>query len=363
MSERSGARRLPLYEKHVELGARMVEFAGFWMPLQYEGIIKEHEHVRNSCGLFDLSHMGEFELSGAMAVEDVRRLVTNDTLSLEDGQVLYTPMCRENGTIVDDLLVYRHGPDRWMMVVNAANIAKDSEWIRSKLGPGTAFTDLSERCCLLALQGPASEDVLSRWVPMVKELPSFHFIETQIGERAVLVSRTGYTGEDGFEIYCGPEAVESLWDLFLSDGRVKPAGLGARDTLRFEARLVLYGNDIDDTTTPLEAGLGWCCKFDGPDFIGKEALLEQKKRGVERKLAGFEMVGRGVPRHGYDVYADGRKVGKVTSGMYAPTLRKNLGLAYVPRSHAKVGSRIDVDVRGRMVEARIVKTPFYKRAG
>ena len=353
--------RTALYDKHVALEGKIVEFCGYMMPVQYPmGIIKEHEQVRTQCGMFDLSHMGEFEVSGEGADEAVRRLITNDSLKLVDGQILYTPMCYDNGTIVDDLLVYRYSKDKWMLVVNAANIDKDEEWVKKQLPDNLTFVNRSEDVSLIALQGPEAAAVLGAFVP-VDEIEPFHFIETQISEHHVLVSRTGYTGEDGFELYTGAKEAQALWDVFIRDERVKPIGLGARDTLRFEAKLMLYGNDIDDTTTPLEAGLGWTVKLDGADFIGKEVLVKQKAEKPARRLVGLEMVGKGIPRQGYPIYFEGEEVGKVTSGTFAPTLKKNLALCYVPRKAGKKGTKLEVGIRKRRVEAVVIKTPFYKR--
>jgi len=353
--------RTPLYERHVALEAKMVDFCGFEMPVQYPaGIIKEHEQVRTVCGMFDLSHMGEFEVTGAGSAAAVRRLITNDSLALVDGQVLYTPMCYDNGTIVDDLLVYRFSQDKWMLVVNAANIDKDSAWVRDHLPADVTFVDRSPDVALIALQGPEAVAVLNEYAA-VADLPPFHFVETQINDHPVLISRTGYTGEDGFEIYTSGPAAQKLWDLCITDERVAPIGLGARDTLRFEAKLMLYGNDIDDTTTPLEAGLGWTVKLDGADFIGKEVLVRQKDEKPARKLVGFEMVDKGIARHDYPVFHGDAEVGRVTSGTFAPTLKKNLGMAYVPADLSKKGTEITIGVRNRRLAAVVVKTPFYKR--
>ncbi len=354
--------RTALYDKHVALEGKIVEFCGFMMPVQYPmGIIKEHEHVRTKCGMFDLSHMGEFEVSGPGSADAVRALITNDSLGLVDGQILYTPMCYDNGTIVDDLLVYRYSENKWMLVVNAANIDKDEEWVKSHLPEGVNFVNRSADVSLIALQGPEAAAVLGEFVP-VEDIEPFHFMETQIGEHPVLVSRTGYTGEDGFELYTGAAQAQALWDIFIRDERVAPIGLGARDTLRFEAKLMLYGNDIDDTTTPLEAGLGWTVKLDGADFNGKEVLVKQKAEKPARRLVGIEMVGKGIPRQGYPIFANGEEVGVVTSGTFSPTLKKNLALCYVPRKHGKKGTSLEVGIRKRRVEAVVIKTPFYKRA-
>lgn len=355
--------RTPMYDRHVALGAKMAPFAGFEMPIQYAGILAEHEAVRTKAGIFDLSHMGEFELSGPDAAADVQRLVANDAAKLDDGGVLYTPMCREDGTIVDDLLVYRFSPTKWMLVVNASNVAKDRAWVQEHLSAGTRFADNSLACGLVALQGPEAEAIMKELCPEAAALGFFTFVETEIKGMPLLVSRTGYTGEDGFEIYCSPSQAAKVWDLLAADERVSPIGLGARDSLRFEAKLMLYGNDIDDTTNPIEATIAWTVKLDGDDFIGRDALLKVKEEGPSRKLVGLEMVGRGIPRHGYEIFdpATGEKVGYVTSGCFSPTLKKNLGLGYVRKDLAKRGNAVNVQIRKNQVEAEIVKTPFYKR--
>jgi aminomethyltransferase len=347
---------------HEALGARMIPFGGWIMPVQYTGIIEEHEAVRTCAGLFDLSHMGELEVAGAAAAADVQRLVTNDVGHLASGQALYTPMCQESGTIVDDLLVYRTGEDRYLLVVNASNIDKDREWIHARLSPGTRFADRSDETALLALQGPRAMELVERHFPGAGRLEPFHSDAFPFEGASALVARTGYTGEDGVEVFVPAANAISLWERLLSEP-VKPIGLGARDTLRLEARLLLYGNDIDETTTPLEAGIGWTVKLDKGPFVGREALAMQKTRGLTRRLAGFRVTGRGVARHGHDVVHGGAIVGKVTSGAPAPSLdRQCVGLAYVPVALAVPGTRIAIRIRDRDVEAEVVKTPFYRRA-
>jgi len=353
-------KRTPLTDRHEALDARIVDFAGYAMPVSYKGILEEHQAVRNDRGMFDLSHMGEFFLDGPRAGHDVDTLVTNDVSQLEIGAALYTPMCRENGTIIDDLLVYRLAATSFMLVVNASNLEKDADWICGHLSSDTSFKNRSDEIALIAIQGPNAAALLTTVIPGSGELRSFRFQETVWDGSWALVSRTGYTGEDGFEIYLENQAARSLWDRLSAEG-VAPIGLGARDTLRFEAKLLLYGNDIDDTTTPLEAGIAWTVKLAKLEFIGKEFLTEQKRRGVKRKLVGFRMAGKGVPRHGQDVLIDGEIFSQVTSGTHSPTFRENLGLAYVPPSHSREGSRIAIRIRNRDVEALVVKTPFYKR--
>jgi len=369
MNQPGGAlRRTPLNECHRAAGAKMVSFAGFEMPVQYTGVIEEHHAVRRAAGLFDVSHMGEFEAEGPGAGAFLQGLVTNDVARLEPGRVLYAVMCREDGGIVDDLTVYRLAGERYMAVVNAANIGKDFEWMSARKPAGVALRDASEETGLLALQGPRAEAILARLIPGGGDLgaiPYYGAQERQVAGRRALVSRTGYTGEDGFEIYCAAEDAPRLWGEILAAGAgegLRPCGLGARDTLRTEMKYALYGNDIDETTNPLEAGLGWVVKFKAGGFVGREALLRVKEEGVARKLVGFGMVDRGIPRHGAPLLAGGRPAGVVTSGTMSPTLGKAIGIGYVPVSHAAEGSEIAVDIRGAARAARVVKTPFYRRS-
>jgi aminomethyltransferase len=355
-------RKTALYGKHVEAGARMVPFAGYVMPLSYEGQLAEHEAVRRDVGLFDLSHMGEFRLRGPGALEAVDRLVTNRVAGTDAGQVVYSPLCRPDGTIVDDLLVY-HLPDSVLLVVNAANIAKDAAWIREHLPGGVEFADESHDTSLIAVQGPNAEPFLSPLTDApLADLGYYRSCAARVAGADVLLSRTGYTGEDGFEIYVPDGAAEAVWDALCAAGdgdRPAPVGLAARDTLRFEVGYCLYGNDIDDTTTPLEAGLGWTVKLDKDDFLGKERLAAQKAEGVERRLVGLRLEGRAIPRAGYPVLHDGEAVGRVTSGTFAPSLQGGFALAYVPRALGKKGTRLAVDVRGRPAAAEVVRPPFY----
>lgn len=355
-------RKTSLYDRHVRARARMVEFAGWAMPVQYAGILEEHRHVRSSCGLFDLTHMGEFELTGPTALEDVQRLLTNDVAAAHAGQCVYSPMCHERGGIVDDLIAYRYEDGHVMLVVNASNHDKDLDWVKGHVRPTTQVVDRSFEISLLALQGPKALQVLAPHVADLEALRTYHFREVTLAGAPVLLSRTGYTGEDGFEVYCDNETAPRLWDLFAADARVAPIGLGARDTLRFEARLMLYGNDLDEETTPLEAGLSWTVKLEKGDFIGRDALVKQKEAGgPERRLVGFRMVGRGIARHGHELVKDGRKIGHVSSGSFAPSLDQNLGLGYVAKEFTPVGTRFEVQIRNSGVEAEVVKTPFYKR--
>lgn len=359
-------RSTSLNRLHRELGARMVDFHGWEMPLQYEGILAEHKQVRESCGLFDVSHMGEFLFQGQDAADSLQRLVANNVKRLEDGQCLYSPMCYENGTVVDDLLVYRYGQKRFMVVVNASNIQKDFDWMQSNLVGDTAMTDLSDEIALIALQGPKSSGVITRLIDSsLEELRPFRFLEIQHEGAPLLVSRTGYTGEDGFEIYLKKDRAEQLFKKFLEEEGVKPVGLGARDTLRFEAKLPLYGNELSDEITPLDAGLKKFCDLDGEFFIGQDALRKIMEVGPEWKLCGVEMVDKGIPRTGYEVYGgrlDQFPIGCVTSGSFCPTLEKNCALVMVQSQEAKLGSELWIDIRNSRRCARIIKTPFYKRS-
>jgi aminomethyltransferase len=362
-------RRTSLYDSHVALGGRIVPFAGWEMPVQYTGIVDEHQAVRTAAGLFDVSHMGELEMRGEYALQVVDYLVTNDVTKLEDGQALYTCCCNVRGTIQDDLIVYRAAHDRFLIVCNASNRAKIARVFSLAAEHHCQFDDRSDETALIAFQGPKAFDVLDLAgsdAATLRQLGSFRFRDAVVANVRCTVARTGYTGEDGVEIFCGWNDAPALWQALLDLGKpfgVKPAGLGARDTLRLEARLSLYGNDIDETTNPLEAGLGWVVKLDKGDFIGREALEEIKKKPGGRKLVGFEVTGRGIARHGYPLRStDGAEVGVCTSGSPGPTVGKNIGLGYLPASMAETGTRFLVDCRGKNVEAVVAKTPFYKRA-
>jgi aminomethyltransferase len=364
------ARRTSLYDEHKALGGRLVPFAGWEMPIQYAGISEEHRAVRTAAGLFDVSHMGELELEGEHALAVVNYLVTNDASRLSDGQAMYTCCCNERGTILDDLIVYRGDRDSWVIVCNASNREKISEHFRRACEHHCEFRDVSDETALIALQGPKALEILAACgaeAAECSELKSFHFRDALVANVRATVARTGYTGEDGVEIFCKWDEAPVLWRALVAAGRehgLQPVGLGARDTLRLEARLSLYGNDIDETTNPLEAGLGWVVKFDKGDFVGRAALEEIKARGVGRRMVGFEMVGRGIARHGYPITdSAGAVIGVCTSGGPAPTLGKSVGLGYVPPALAEIGSKITVDCRGKAVEAVVVKTPFYRRPG
>ena len=358
-------RRTPLYTAHKRLGARMIPFGGWEMPVEYSGITKEHTAVRTAAGLFDVSHMGEFEIRGPQALDLVQFVSTNDVSKLVDGQAQYSAMAYPEGTVVDDLLAYRHGAGHFLVVVNAANIQKDLEWITSHNRFDAAIDNVSDRIALLAVQGPRAIDILQPLTPeRLGNIRNYHFTRGKVMDTDAIVSRTGYTGEDGFEIFVPPEQAEAVWNAILEAGRplgLLPAGLGARNTLRLEAKMMLYGNDMDETTTLLEAGLGWIVKLDKGPFVGRDALLKQKQEGVTRKLAGFEMLGRDIARDHYPVFIDGREAGRVTSGSPSITLKKNIGLVYLPVQHVSTGSRFHVSVRGRLCDAQVVPTPFYKR--
>ena len=365
----SSPRKTPLYEAHRQLGAKLIDFGGWLMPVSYPGgILDEHHATRNAVGVFDVSHMGEVHFSGPRAGAAVQRLVTNNVASLADGRALYTVACRPNGGIVDDLIVYRVAADHFLIVVNASNTDKDFGWFVENVGTWCEVRNASDETALVAFQGPQAEAALTPLTnaPLAALRPFNLVPNAVVAGHPAWIARTGYTGEDGFEIFCATTAAPALFaSLLEAAGRVggKPVGLGARDTLRLEARLSLYGNDLTEETTPLEAGLGWVVKLDAADFIGRAALLAQRDQGVSRKLCGFVMLGRGIPRHGYPLHqtADGPTVGEVTSGTVGPTVGKNIGLGYVPTALAEPGTRLWVGCRGKMIEAEVVKGPFYRR--
>ena len=345
----------------------MVEFGGWDMPVEYSGLIAEHLAVRSAAGLFDVSHMGEFEVQGPGALAFLQRVTCNDVARLADGQAQYSALPMANGTPVDDVLVYRHAADRYVLVVNAANLEKDWRWLADQTPKDCALRDRSDELSLIALQGPKAQAILQALTPLpLADIAYYHFAEGTVAGAPAVVARTGYTGEDGFELFVAPERAEPTWRAIIEAGKAHgllPAGLGARDTLRLEARMCLYGNDMNETTTLIEAGLGWIVALGEAkgDFNGRAVLARQKESGPPRKLVGFEVVGRGIARHGYPVFVDGRASGAVTSGTYAPFLQKSIGLCYLPAARATVGTEIEIDVRGRRVPARVVPTPFYKR--
>jgi len=362
--------RTPLYEEHKRAGGKLVPFAGWEMPVQYAGLSEEHRAVRNAAGLFDTSHMGELLLKGQYSAQVVNYLITNDASRLTDGQALYTCACNESGTILDDLIIYRVAEDHWLIVCNAGNRDKMSAHFARAAENHCDFEDVSDKTAMIALQGPRALAIAALAGgdgPALADLKGFHFRDAIVANVECTVARTGYTGEDGVELFCASSNAAQLWRTLLDLGRehgLVPAGLGARDTLRLEARLSLYGNDIDETTNPLEAGLGWVVKLDKPDFVGKAALVAIKAAGLSRKLVGFEMTGRGIARHGYPLHdASGAPVGICTSGSPGPTVGKSIGLGYLPAAMTSVGQEFLVDCRGKQVGAVVVKTPFYKRAG
>jgi aminomethyltransferase len=358
------AQRTPLYDNHVRAGARMVEFAGWDMPVQYAGILEEHAAVRTRVGLFDVSHMGEVIFRGPKALEALNRAFTNDLSKVADGQAQYGCLCRETGGIVDDVVVYRRGAEDLLVCVNAANRAKDFEWLSSHAG-GADIRNESDDWAQLALQGPLAAQVLQRLTAVnLSAIRTYRFTRGDVAGVPCLVARTGYTGEDGFELFCPPDRAAHLWDALVEAGRPEqlvPCGLGARDSLRLEMAYRLYGSDMDDGTTPLEAGLSWVVKLDKGEFVGRDALVRQKEQGLARKLVGFVMTDAGIARHAYPVLQDGREVGEVTSGTRSPSLGTSIGLAYVPPALAAEGSTFAIQIRGRAAAAKAVKTPFYVR--
>lgn len=372
MSTAPSLKQTPLNAAHRRMGGRMVDFGGWDMPVQYPlGTVEEHVATRTRAGLFDVSHMGEIEVRGADSIAFVNRLCSNDVTKLVDGQAHYSALTTPEGTVVDDLLVYRFGPEHLLLVVNASTTEKDWDWINSHLkGESVEMTNRSADFCQIALQGPAAVEILQTLTgTTLAEIKYYHFREGEVDGVPSIISRTGYTGEDGFEVYAASDKAEQLWNKILEAGgygaeggaSVVPCGLAARNTLRLESAMALYGHEIDDTTTLLEANLGWICKLNKGDFTGREALARQKEEGVKTKLVGFEVTERGIARDGQEVAINGERVGRVTSGSPAPFLKKNIGLAYVPTEFAKEGQEIQIDVRGRLVGARVVPTPFYKR--
>ncbi len=360
-------KKTPLYSVHQRSGAKLIEFGGWHMPVQYSGIIEEHKAVRNAAGLFDLSHMGEFEVSGSNALQFLQYATTNDVSKLEVGQAHYSMICYPDGGIVDDLIIYRL-PDKYFLVVNASNIEKDFHWLNESMlitGGDILLRDVSYNNALISIQGPKSVEILQPLVDVnLSEMKYYHCKQGKVDETPALVARTGYTGEDGFELFITRKVAEKVWDKIFEAGKehgLLPIGLGARDTLRLEAKMALYGNDLDAKINPLEAGLSRFVKFDKGDFVGRYSLEEKQKAGLKRKLVGFEMTGRGIARHGYKVQKDGKDIGIVTSGAPSPTLGKNIGLALVQPDFAAVGTEFQVIVRDQPVNAVVVKTPFYKK--
>ncbi|HHH29273.1 MAG TPA: glycine cleavage system aminomethyltransferase GcvT [Polyangiaceae bacterium] len=359
--------RTPLHEQHVALAGRMVPFAGYEMPVRYRKVVEEHHAVRQAAGLFDVSHMGELRLRGKDALGVVDSLVTNFVGKLKVGRAKYTAACNRRGTILDDLIVYRTGDEEVLVVCNASNLEKMSAHFAAHAEGRCDFVDESPETSLIALQGPKAAQVAAKAGAgeTMLNLRPFRLTQVELGGVTATAARTGYTGEDGFEFFCANADAPKLWGALMAAGEplgLLPAGLGARDTLRLEACLCLYGNDIDETTTPLEAGLGWVVKLDRGDFLGRDALVQQKEAGPTRRLIGFEMTGRGIGRHGYPILdAAGDRIGEVTSGCPGPTVKKNIGLGYVPVELSAPGTALGIEIRNKVVEAIVVPTPFYKR--
>ncbi len=356
----------PLTDIHISLGAKMAPFAGYSMPISYTGINDEHQAVRTAVGMFDVSHMGEFILKGENALDLIQRVTSNDASKLTPGKVQYSCLPNEQGGIIDDLLVYKLGDKEWMLVVNASNIEKDWDWILKKNTDGVEMHNISDRTALLAVQGPKALDVLQQMTTLnLSEVPYYSFVKGEFaGIKNVLISNTGYTGAGGYEIYFENTDAAFIWDEIMKHGKsfgIKPTGLGARDTLRLEMGFCLYGNDIDDTTSPIEAGLGWITKFT-KDFTSRNTFESQKLNGVQRKLVGFEMIDRGIPRHGYEIVdSSGKIIGIVTSGTQSPTLQKAIGLGYVATSFSASGTEIFIRVRDKDLKATVVKLPFINK--
>lgn len=355
-------KRTPLFQTHTALGARMVEFGGWEMPVQYTGILEEHRAVRNAAGIFDIDHMGQFRVRGQDALPFLQRMMSSDLSTLEVNAAKYALMCYADGGVVDDTFNYRFD-DEWMVVVNASNRDKDFAWMQAHAsGFGVSLTDISDELYMLALQGPKAEAVLQKLESAdLSSLKYHHALKLPMDGKEGIVARTGYTGEDGFELFLPANMGKHVWDVILEKGKgegVLPIGLGARDSLRFEAKFPLYGHEIDADISPLEASLSWACDL-GKKFIGRDAILKQKLEGVKKKLVGFEMIERGIPRAGYPIVQDGQTVGRVTTGMFAPTLEKNIGLGFVRPDLAKIGNQVQIVIRGKPTSARIVKTPFY----
>jgi aminomethyltransferase len=361
-------KRTPLFEVYKEYGGKTIDFGGWELPVQFSSIKEEHEAVRTKAGLFDVSHMGEIEVKGTESLNYLQKMMTNDISKMKVGGAQYTAMCYENGGTVDDLLVYKFDDNHYLLVVNASNIDKDYKWLEDHVEGDVTLDNLSEKMAQLALQGPLAEKVLQKLAGKedLSQIGFFKFQqEVELAEKKALVSRTGYTGEDGFEIYCASEDAVELWKAILNAGEdegVLPCGLGSRDTLRFEATLALYGQELSPEISPLEAGIGFAVKLNKEaEFIGKEVLKKQKENGEERKLVGIEMLDRGIPRHGYPVFKGEELIGEVTTGTQSPTLKKNIGLVLIKVEYSGIESEVEVEIRGKRLKAKVVPTPFYKR--
>jgi aminomethyltransferase len=359
-------KRTPLFPVYAQHGARVIDFGGWELPVQFAGIQKEHDAVRQQAGLFDVSHMGEVMVTGVDALAFLQKITTNDVSKLEPGICQYSLMCYPNGGVVDDLLVYKLSETDYMLVINASNIDKDLEWMKQNLIGDVELRNISDETAMLALQGPLAASILGKLTDApLQQLTAFHFLTNmKVSGIPALISRTGYTGEDGFELYIDQADAAKLWKVLLDAGEADgliPTGLGARDTLRFEARLPLYGQELSKDITPLEAGLSYFVKLDKGEFNGREALAEQKANGVPRKLVGIEMLERGIPRSHYPVFADGKQIGEVTTGTQSPTFKTNIGLALLDKDYTALDTEVFVEIRGTQVKAKVVSTPFYKR--
>ena len=361
-------KRTPLFDVESELGGKMVDFGGWELPVQYSGILDEHKAVRERAGLFDVSHMGEITVKGPHALDFLQKLTCNDVSKLEDGRCQYNGLLYPTAGFVDDILIYRDAADDYLVVVNASNSDKDFEWMKeaAKEFDEVDVKNVSDQYAQLALQGPAAEKILKKLTEVdLSAIKYYRFNRGKVDGIDAIISRTGYTGEDGFEVYVAPAEAGRLFKRILEAGKefdALPCGLGARDTLRLESKMALYGNDIDQTTTPLEADLAWIVKLDKGDFFGRDVLEREKAEGVRKKLVGFEMIDRGIGRHGYPIVEGGEEIGIVTSGTHSPTLKKAIGLAYLPPDKSAVGTEFSVLIRGKETRARVVPTPFYKRA-
>ncbi len=362
----SNLKRTPLFDEYAKYGGKTIDFGGWELPVQFSSIKDEHDAVRNRAGLFDVSHMGEIFVEGPNALNYLQKLLSNDISKIAIGGAQYSAMCYENGGVVDDLLTYRLDDNRYLLCVNAANIEKDYDWMLAKAEGDVTITNKSDEYAQIALQGPLSEEVLQTLTDTdLQTIKYFKFQENvTVAGHSVLVSRSGYTGEDGFEIYGTPAAITDLWNKILEAGKDKgvvPAGLGARDTLRFEVCLPLYGQELSKDISPLEAGIGFAVKLN-TDFIGRDALAQQKENGLTRKIAGIEMSGKGIPRHGYKVFKNGEEIGEVTTGTQSPMTKRNIGLALIDAKFAELGNEVEIEIRNKRIPAVIVETPFYKRA-
>ncbi|MEO4052404.1 glycine cleavage system aminomethyltransferase GcvT [Solibacillus sp. CAU 1738] len=361
-------KRTPLFDEYLAYGGKTIDFGGWELPVQFSSIKEEHDAVRNRAGLFDVSHMGEIFVEGEGALDYLQKILSNDISKIQIGGAQYSAMCYESGGIVDDLLTYRLAENRYLLCVNAANIEKDFDWMQQHITENVSITNRSNEFAQIALQGPLAEQVLQTLTNTnLQDIKYFKFQDNvEIAGHSVLVSRSGYTGEDGFELYGAPEAIKDLWNKILTAGKdqgVVPAGLGCRDTLRFEACLPLYGQELSKDISPLEAGIGFAVKLQKePKFIGQEALIAQKEAGLARKSIGVEMIGKGIPRHGYKVFKNGAEIGEVTTGTQLPLSKRNIGLALIDAKFAEVGIELEIEIRGKMVPAVTVATPFYKRS-